>query len=171
MLKPLPNQVLIVDDDDGFTFLLQKALAKRGIYNVHSVKDGAEAIGYVAGVREYNNRKAFPLPELVLTDLRMAGTDGIEFLSWMQRNPPFDKMPVVVISGHDDREEIQKARGLGALIFFRKPSTPEGLDDMVKELLTKWVEGGLVHKSDSATIGSSLLNGLNSPKKASPDFL
>jgi len=63
--------ILLAEDDPNDVFFMQRALAKAGInVPLQVVKDGQEALDYLAGAGKYNDRVEFPLPSLVLLDLK-----------------------------------------------------------------------------------------------------
>src|SRR5216110_221255 len=78
----LKNQfILLAEDDSNDVLLIQRAFQKAGFRNSLKVtRDGEQAIEYLAGHGIYANRQRFPLPFLLLLDLKMPGTDGFEVL-------------------------------------------------------------------------------------------
>src|ERR1700742_3810690 len=85
--KRAKGVVLIVDDNSDDIELMRLAFEKaKAPCGVVSVPDGAEAIRYLAGEGEYADRKAFPIPLLILLDLNMPRVNGFDVLAWMQKN-------------------------------------------------------------------------------------
>src|SRR5437867_11380408 len=77
--------VLLADDDDNFVTLMRLAFERGGLTNpLHSVRDGAEAIRYLKGEGKFSERNEWPLPTLLLLDLKMPLEDGFGVLSWMR---------------------------------------------------------------------------------------
>ena len=74
-------------------------------------------------------------PGVLVTDLRMAGIDGIELLQRAQEIDP--ELPVVVITGHGDVETAVRAMQLGAYDFIEKPFVPEHLLDVIRRASEK----------------------------------
>lgn len=129
-------RVLIVDDDENFTFLLHKAFRKSGIESVTSVSNGGEAARYVSGISSQMDRS----PDLIIVDLNMAGIGGFEFLGWLQRNPLHRHIPVIVLSGTRNPAEREKSVQLGAREFYEKPFGFEELKALVANHLSKWIQ-------------------------------
>ncbi len=127
MLRRRPKHVLIVDDDGDFTFLLHKALLKANIECVESVTSAGKAVQHISGLTPNQS----PVPDLIFTDLKMTGVDGFELLAWLQRNPLFQKIPVIVLSGSSDPEELAKANALGAQSVYEKPHNFSDLQKIV----------------------------------------
>ena len=74
----MPNgpAILLVEDESGDVLLIQRAFQKSGLpYRLRVVHDGDQAIQYLSGQGPYGNRQRFPLPFLVLLDLRMPGIE------------------------------------------------------------------------------------------------
>src|SRR5438874_1006611 len=120
----IPEQavILLVDDSDNDIMLARRALAQAGIRNpIHVVHDGESAIAYLAGTGPYVNRDGYPLPDLVLLDLKMLGMDGFEVLRWIRRQPSLKALRVVVLTSSEDIYDIGRAYEAGANSFLVKP--------------------------------------------------
>src|SRR5437868_2030655 len=97
----MPDQalILLVEDKEDDIVLIRRALAKAGVVNpLQVVRDGDEAIEYLAGERKYRNREEYPLPQLVLLDLKLPGMDGFEVLRWIRGQPGLSSLRVVVLT-------------------------------------------------------------------------
>ena len=133
--------ILVVEDDPNDLFFL-----KRAFNTVHAqclmqtVGDGAEAIDYLRGVDDYADRGRFPLPALILMDLKMPRVNGFEFLGWLRREPVLRLIPVVVFSSSNLPHDVQRAYELGANSFVVKAQDNTALPDTLKTLATYWLE-------------------------------
>jgi CheY-like chemotaxis protein len=81
--------------------------------------DGEETIAYLKGDGKYADRRKYPLPDLLLLDLKMPRLDGFQVLQWLRANP-FPRLVVAVLSGSDDPEQMAQALDLGAHFFHTK---------------------------------------------------
>jgi two-component system, NtrC family, response regulator HydG len=101
-------RVLVVDDDPGVRFTLREILESEGL-RVEEAVDGATALDRVEAFR----------PDLVLTDLRMPGTDGMELIRQLAARAPSPR--VVMVTAHGSERQAVEAMKAGAFDYFRKP--------------------------------------------------
>src|ERR1035441_11058397 len=74
-----PKNVLVVEDSaDDVELLLIAARTAPDVVSFHMVKDGEQALAYLKGEGQFADRKAHPLPHLVLLDLSLPGMDGLD---------------------------------------------------------------------------------------------
>ena len=131
---------LLVEDNEDHALLFKRALAKSKIVNpLQIVPNGAEAINYLQGAGRYRNRAEFPLPALVLLDLKMPGVDGFEVLSWIRQQPTLSSLRVVVLTSSDEMRDVNRAYQLGANSFLVKPSDLEDLARLTQAISGYWV--------------------------------
>src|SRR5687768_3878302 len=125
--------ILVAEDDDDEALLLERALQAIGVANpVHIVANGEEVIAYLTGKREYSDRSMFPLPAVVMTDLKMARVGGFELLDWLRRHAKFKVIPTLVFSNSSEPRDIERAYALGANAYLVKPRTMERLEAMMR---------------------------------------
>ena len=121
-------------------FLMHRALKKAAVTNpVYIARDGQEVIDYLEGQGPYADRKTYPLPGLLLLDLKMPRVDGFDVLAWVKSHAAFDALPTVVLSGSGLEEDLLKAKGLGADDYQVKPTAPDELIPIVHELHSRWL--------------------------------
>jgi CheY-like chemotaxis protein len=135
--------ILVADDSEGDIIILRKAFEKAYVPNpLFGVKSGAEAISYLKGEGRYSNRNEFPLPDLMLLDLKMPGEDGFDVLTWIRQQPGLKSMRVVVLSASDHIRDVNKAYQLGANSFLVKPSDFENFVELARSISTNWLRHG-----------------------------
>jgi CheY-like chemotaxis protein len=133
MTNPFQHPILIAEDEDDEAFLLQRALKKAAITNpIRHVKNGEEAIEYLAGTGAFADRTQYPLPLLVLLDLNMPKKSGFEVLAWIREQPSLKALAVDILSGSSREEDIEKAVALGANLYLKKPITLLDLDQLLQ---------------------------------------
>jgi CheY-like chemotaxis protein len=137
----MPKRVLVAEDDPTDAFLLQRAFSRSGVTaSLHFVRDGQEAIDYLGGESDFANREQFPLPHLLLLDLKMPRLGGFDVLGWLREQPGLKRLLVTVLTSSSQPEDINRSYDLGANSYLVKPQTPEGLSDLVKRLQQYWLE-------------------------------
>src|SRR5690349_21600597 len=90
--------VLLVEDDLNDIFLVKRAFKMAHIQNpLQVVTDGLQAIHYLSGVGKFSDRRSYPLPKLVVMDIKMPRRSGFEVLEWVKHNDgPLRRIPVVI---------------------------------------------------------------------------
>lgn len=134
------DTILQVEDREEDVFLLNYALKQAGVRNpVQVASDGQEAIDYLSGAGKFADRAAFPLPCLVLLDLKLPLRMGLEVLEWIRQQPALRTMVVVVLTSSDDESDVRRAYERGANAFLVKPSDATVLVDMCRALKHFWI--------------------------------
>jgi|ERR1017187_140306 CheY-like chemotaxis protein len=116
-----PKNVLVVEDSaDDVELLLIAARTAPDVVSFHMVKDGEQALAYLKGEGQFADRKAHPLPHLVLLDLSLPGMDGFEVLAWIRQHPEFSALKVFVWTDSGDPGALDRAIRTGANRFVPK---------------------------------------------------
>lgn len=132
--------ILLVEDEENDVVFMEMALEKVGLANAFQVaEDGQEAIDYLAGKGEFADRSRFPVPALVLLDLKLPLIMGMDVLKWIRDQPALDTMVVIMLTSSQQRTDIQKACALGANSYLVKPSNPAGLEEIVDLVKRYWL--------------------------------
>jgi CheY-like chemotaxis protein len=131
--------ILLLEDDENDVLIFKKALQKAGIANpVYRVKDGQEGIHYMAGDGEFSDRQRFPLPKVIICDLKMPRKTGLEFLAWLKKNPRLMVIPTIVLTSSQEDRDIANAYVLGANTYFIKPATFLEMQTLVNRIRDYW---------------------------------
>jgi len=133
--------ILIAEDSADDFFLLDRACLKAGI-NVRfmQVKDGEEAINYLAGKNQFADRATYPFPGLFLLDLKMPKVNGFAVLEWLQQQPGLRRLIVAVLTSSTAPTDINRAYDLGANSYLAKPSSASGYVEFAEKLRAYWLE-------------------------------
>lgn len=131
--------ILQVEDDPNDVFLLRRAMDRVGFMNpVQVANDGQQAIDYLRGVRQFADRGKFPLPCLVLLDLKLPCVTGLEVLREIRKRPG-TALTVVILTSSEQDADITAAYRLGANAFLTKPSEVTKLEEMMKSIKDFWL--------------------------------
>ena len=134
------NTVLLVEDNPSDVFIVQRIFQKfnlRGSIQVAS--DGDEAIDYLSGTGKYSNREQFPLPAVVLLDLKLPRRSGFEVLEWLKAQPILGRLPVVVLTSSKQPSDINQAYDRGANSYLVKTVNPRDSEDLGKIIHHYWL--------------------------------
>jgi CheY-like chemotaxis protein len=132
--------LLLVDDNDDDLFFTKNAIKEARLSTgVRTAADGQEAVDYLAGTGKFQDREAFPLPALMLLDLKMPGKSGLEVLEWARQQPGLRTLVVVILTTSCEPRDIEKAYQLGANSFLQKPSNTAVLAEMMSALKNYWL--------------------------------
>lgn len=133
--------VLLVEDDANDVLLLRRAFVRAQIPNPLQVVTSAEqALEYLSGEGEYGNRLKYPLPTLVLLDLKLSGKHGFEVLRWVRMHPRLKVLRVIVLTSSGQPGDVRLAHDLGANSYLIKPVDFEQLVKMSVALGSYWLK-------------------------------
>lgn len=122
-------KVIVVDDQQ---------LLRRGLTMLLGTLDGVEVVGQAGDGREALNLITAIESDVVLTDARMPGMDGLELLAICRERYP--GLPVVLLTTFDDQDLVQAAVHGGASGFLLKDSSVENVGEAIRQAVT----GGMV---------------------------
>jgi DNA-binding response OmpR family regulator len=130
--------ILLVDDDENDIFFMTDAFKKAEVnLPIQIVRDGQQAIDYLRGVGPFADRAQFPLPSLILLDLKLPFIMGLDVLKSIRTDLKFRTI-VVILSASQEESDITSAYELGANGYLVKPSDVSKLTEMVKALHLFW---------------------------------
>lgn len=118
-MYPARNQrVMVVDDEEGVRLSWNRYLSDKG-FDVTTVEDGTTAI----------SRLSEKPVDVVVSDLRMPGLDGLQLLQWIHDSQPGTRF--ILLTGYGNEDVEKKARTLGAYEYLNKPISPEALSAII----------------------------------------
>jgi CheY-like chemotaxis protein len=132
--------ILLVEDDPNDVMLMERAFRRANLANPLRVTgDGEAAIAYLSGQPPYTDRDQYPMPLMILLDLKLPRKSGLEVLAWLRQQPGLKRLPVVVLTSSREASDINRAYDLGANSYLVKPVDFDALLDMVKNLNLYWL--------------------------------
>ena len=106
---------------------------------VQRARDGIEALDYLFGTGEYQERDASKLPQLVLLDLKLPRLDGLQVLERVRSNPKTKLLPVVILTSSTEPRDLIGGYSLGANSYIRKPVDFDQFSEAVRQLGLYWL--------------------------------
>jgi CheY-like chemotaxis protein len=107
--------ILIAEDSESDRLLIELGFARAKFpFAIQFVQDGFHATEYLDGVGAYANRAKFPVPIVLLTDLKMPRMGGFELLAWVRNHETWSNLPVIVVTGSNQSEDWHRAMEHGA---------------------------------------------------------
>jgi len=140
--------ILIAEDRDDDVLLIRRSLKRAHVFNpLQVVGNGEEVIAYLSGEGKFANRDEFPLPSLVLLDLKMPRLDGFQVLQWIRRQTSLKALRVIVLTSSADIRDVNLAYQLGANSFLVKPMDFENFVKVGQALRGYWLWLNKPHES------------------------
>ena len=132
--------ILLAEDIDDDVVLIKRAFKHAGISNpIQVVSDGEEVIQYLSGEGKYAARSEYPLPSLLLLDLKMPKMDGFEVLKWIRSQPCMSNVIVVVLTSSQEMRDVNRAYQLGANSFLVKPMDFQNAKSLIELVRDYWL--------------------------------
>lgn len=133
--------ILLAEDEEDYVLLIRHAFVKANIPNpLHVVWNGQEVIAYLKGEGKFSNRDEYPLPDLLLLDLKMPRVNGLEVLKWMRAQPGLATLRVLVLTSSDRIRDVNEAYRLGANSFMVKPNDFEDTVQLSRLIQDFWLK-------------------------------
>ena len=133
--------ILLAEDDPNDTLLIRRAFQKAGLGDcLKNVADGEQAIDYLRGVGQYADRAKYPLPFLLLLDLKMPGTNGFQVLQWLRSQTDLKRLLVVVLTSSNLQADVDRAYDMGANSYLVKPVEFAEMVNMIQRFEAYWTE-------------------------------
>ncbi len=110
-----------------------------GCRTLQVVTDGEEAINYLKGDGKYADRQGYPLPKLIVMDIKMPRRTGFEVLEWVKGDGrPLRRIPIVIVSSSDNPADINRAYELGANAYMVKPVNFKAVEHLFESITHYW---------------------------------
>jgi CheY-like chemotaxis protein len=133
------DPILHAEDDENDVFFLERAFEKAGIrHPLVTVPSGDEAIAYLSGADPHAADGRRP-PCLVLLDLKLPGTSGLDVLKWIRARPALCALPVLMLTSSSQDGDIHRAYLQGANGYLVKPCHPHELVTMAEAIRDFWL--------------------------------
>jgi DNA-binding response OmpR family regulator len=139
--------ILLVEDSPDDVFIFERVIKKAMIPNpLKIVHDGEQAREYLAGEGGFADRSSFPLPCLIMLDLKLPRMPGLDVLKWIGEQPELKNISVVVLTSSAEDRDVVRAYQLGARSYLVKPPTVNSMTAVIRAV------------QNSASAGTNRLN-------------
>ena len=104
-------EVLIVEDNPGDALLISELMEETGLWIHASIANNGQM-----ALDIFNNggvQSNLPTPDLVILDLNLPKVNGFEVLAHIKADPKYRSIPVMVMTGSSNKDDEEKARGMG----------------------------------------------------------
>lgn len=136
----MPDLILLAEDNETDVLLVRRSLRQAGVAaSMEIVPDGDHAIAYLAGRPPYADRTRYPLPVLLLLDLKMPRRSGFDVLDWLRNESGLRRLPTVVFTNSSEVSDVNRAFDLGANSYLVKPVNAASLSDVLRLVDRYWL--------------------------------
>jgi CheY-like chemotaxis protein len=132
--------ILLVEDNRMDVELMLDVFKEVRLMNpVYVAPNGQEALDYLFGRGKYADRETYPLPRLVLLDLKLPGIDGFEVLRQIKTAPVLKRLPVIILTSSKEDGDRILSYDRGANSYLVKPVSFEGFLEVVRQIKGYWL--------------------------------
>jgi len=132
--------IFLIEDRPDEIELMKQALHQAGVTNpLRMISDGAEAIAYFEGRDRYADRHTYPLPRLVLLDLKLPNRTGLDIVKWLKNDDRLKRIPVILVTSSREVSDMEKAYSAGVNSYLVKPTSFRDFVETMKITATYWI--------------------------------
>jgi CheY-like chemotaxis protein len=132
--------ILLIEDNRMDIELTLDAFKEARIANIIQVaNNGQEGLDYLFGRGEFADRQKYPLPHLILLDLKMPRVDGFEVLRQVKAAPILKRIPVIILTSSKEEGDRALSYDIGANSYLVKPVSFEGFAEVVRQINGYWL--------------------------------
>jgi CheY-like chemotaxis protein len=139
-MKGEPIVILLVEDNSDHAELIMRCFEEHKIANkVYHLTDGEAAMNYLGGKNVYSDRNIYPMPNLILLDLRLPKIDGLQVLMNIRNTDYMKNIPVVILTSSENEKDIFSAYSNHVNSYLVKPVDYEKFNRLMDELGFYWL--------------------------------
>jgi len=138
--EPSGSKFLIVENDPNDAFLIRRAINSSPYCGSSVVcRNPSEAKAYLKGAGMYRDRELFPIPDVILSDMRMGVESGLELVDWVRKqNAPLKDTPFIILTGSSTPLQFDAAQKVGADRVYSKPLRLEDLQELLNKIAAEF---------------------------------
>jgi len=135
-----PLKILLVEDNPAHAEMVIRSFEINRIANeITHVEDGEQALDYLHNRNDFSDKNKYPMPHLVLLDLRLPRVDGLQVLEKIKKSEDLKSIPVVVLTTSGADMDVAKAYKCHANSYLVKPIDFDNFTKMMDELGYYWL--------------------------------
>ena len=132
--------ILLVEDNRMDVELTLDAFKEAKLRNtIHVASNGQEALDYLFRRGVYADRNTYPMPDLILLDLKLPRVDGFEVLRQIKSTDILKRLPVIILTSSKDEGDRALSYDIGANSYLVKPVSFEGFLGVIKQIEGYWL--------------------------------
>jgi CheY-like chemotaxis protein len=136
--------IMLIEDDQNDAALIRRAFERAGVENpIQCVTHGDNALAWLEGIGDYQNRAKFPLPSFILLDLKLPGMSGLQLLKWIRTRRDLRLIPVVVLTNSAEATDVKSAYEAGANSYLLKPADRDEIYRVIDVIQKYWLENNV----------------------------
>lgn len=133
------KHVLLIEDNILDVQLTQEAFAEVAEnIDLHVARGGQEAFDYLFGLGACADRNIYPLPDIILLDLKMPDIGGLDILRKVKNTTHLKRIPIIILTSSKERKDLEESYDSGANSYLVKPVSYSAFVEMIKALDTYW---------------------------------
>jgi CheY-like chemotaxis protein len=134
------SNILLVEDEEAHAELTKRAIRKSGNANrLDVVTSGEEALDYLFNRENYADKSKYPMPGLILLDIKLPGIDGIEVLKTIKEDQVLRKIPVIMLTSSERDVDIARSYTHYANSYLTKPVGLKEFEERIKQMDFYWM--------------------------------
>ena len=134
------KNILLVEDNPDDEALAIRALQKSNLINDITVaRDGVEALDYLFGTGQYEDRDTREMPALILLDLKLPKIDGLEVLRRLRKDERTKHLSVVALTSSSEEQDLIDSYDLHVNSYVRKPVDFNQFTEAVAQVGLYWL--------------------------------
>lgn len=135
-----PACILLIDDNPMDVELALDAFREAHLTNqIEVAEDGESGLDYLTGQGRYTDRARYPVPDIILLDLKMPRVDGFEVLRRIKVMPKLKRIPVIILTSSREEGDLALSYDVGANSYLVKPVSFSGFVDIVQQIEDYWL--------------------------------
>lgn len=133
--------ILLADEDLDDCLMIRDAMQEAGVtHELLVVHNGEEALDFLHHRGAFTDIVKYPVPALLLLDLKMPKLDGRETLALIKADPALKRLPVIVLTTSHADSDIETCYALGANSYISKPVTYDALIQVMRTIKAFWLQ-------------------------------